>query len=296
MSPTSLAIFAYAMWGLVPVYWKQLPNFSAEELILFRILLSALFLLPIILYRGEGKRLFQIFRTPSKLLGSLAASLLIGFNWYLYIWAIGHNHVVESSLGYFLNPLVNMALGTLFLKERMNRAQSLACCFAAAGTLILTWQTGSLPWVSILLALSFGFYGFTRKILQFPTLAGTFLETVLLSLPATFGLLWLSNHHGLKGSAAPSSEITWLLLSGAVTTIPLLAFAEAAKSLPLTVMGFLQFLSPSLQFMLGVFLFKEQFSPARWVSFSVIWFGLLIFLWDIAERSRFACSYMPSRK
>ncbi len=284
-SPLALAVLAYAWWGLVPAYWKQVPSFTAEELILYRVVLSFLSLVPVVIYRKEFSRILAIFRSPSSSFGCLIASVLIGFNWYLYIWAIAHNRVVESSLGYFLNPLVNMALGTLLLREKMNRAQKIACAFAALGTSLLAWQSGQVPWVALLLALSFGLYGFTRKVMQFPTLAATFTETIVL-LPATFvGLYWLGSRGGLHGSTAPTREIAWALLSGLVTTIPLLAFAEAAKHLPLSFLGFLQFFTPSVQFMLGVFVYREPFGAERWVPFGVIWAGLLLFLYDSGRRA-----------
>lgn len=284
-SPLALALLAYAWWGLAPIYWKQIPSIPSEELILYRVVFSTLSLLPIILLRKELPRTLNLFRTPSSTIGCLIASLLVGFNWYLYIWAIAHHRVVESSLGYFLNPLVNMALGTLFLKERMNSAQKIACAFAAAGTAFLTWQTGQLPWVALLLAASFGLYGFTRKVMQFPTLAATFAETIVLLPAVLVALGWITAHSALHGSAAPTREIVWVLFSGVVTTVPLLAFAEAAKSLPLSFMGFLQFFTPSVQFLLGVFLYREPFGPERWWAFLLIWAGLAIFLSDTARRS-----------
>ncbi len=297
MSPVALAVLAYACWGLVPAYWKQLPSFHAEELILYRIILSSLSLLPVILWKREGKNVLSLLRSPRALAGCLTASLLIGFNWYLYILAILNGHVIESSLGYFLNPLVNMALGTMLLKERLNKRQWLACAFAAGGTGLLTWQSGHLPWISLLLALSFGLYGFTRKVMRFPTLAATFSETAVLSLPAVFCLWQLHTQSRLHVSGSPNIELCWLLLSGLVTTIPLLAFAEAAKHLPLSSMGFLQFISPTLQFLLGVFLFRENFGPERWFPFCLIWVGLGVFLFDLARRTRgIACSRPPLRK
>ncbi|HEY8280427.1 MAG TPA: EamA family transporter RarD [Bdellovibrionota bacterium] len=282
MSPASLAVLAYAWWGLVPIYWKQLSLFSSEELILYRILISAVSLLPVLVYRKELSKWLAILRSPSQALGCLAASLLIGFNWYLYIWAVGHGRVVESSLGYFLNPLVNVALGTLALGERMNGAQKTACALAALGVSLLAFQTGAFPWVSVLLALSFGFYGFVRKLLNLPTLAATFAETIVLTIPSILAIVWMSRQGLTHWAAAPASSLAWLSLSGIVTTVPLLAFTEAVKFLPLTFLAFLQFLSPTLQFLLGVLVFHEPFGLARCLSFGLIWVGIVVFLWDLA--------------
>jgi len=296
MSPVALAIFAYACWGLVPAYWKQLPGFDSRELICWRVFLSVVSLLPILAWRKESSSILALLRSRRSSVALLASSLLIGFNWSLYIWAVTNGHIVESSLGYFLNPLFNMALGTILLKERLNRLQVAACTLAAVGVALLTWQAGSLPWISLLLAVSFGLYGFLRKTMRFPTLPATFLETVALAVPAGIALCWLSTQGEIHAPVASLKELLWLSLSGLITTIPLLAFAEAAVALPLTAMGFLQFLSPTFQFLLGVFVYGEPFRPEQWLSFSFIWAGLVLFLFDLALRSGIACRAPPSRK
>jgi len=274
---------------LVPAYWKQLPGFHSGELILWRILLSSISLLPFLLYRNETSSIIQILRSKRLAIGCVTTSLLIGFNWSLYIWAVTSGHIVESSLGYFLNPLLNMALGTFLLRESLNRFQLLACALAFFGVSFLTWQTGKIPWIALLLAISFAAYGYLRKVLRFPTLAATFSETALLSIPALIGLLWLSGKGELHAPVASSSELAWLMLSGLITAIPLLAFAQAAIHLPLTAMGFLQFLSPTLQFLLGVLVYNEPFGKDRWASFAFIWAGLALFLFDLARRNGFTC-------
>ena len=293
-NPIALAIFAYACWGLVPAYWKQLPGFSSPELISWRVLLSVISLLPILAWKKESSSILAILRNRRLTIGLLGTSLLIGFNWSLYIWAVTNGHIVESSLGYFLNPLFNMALGTLLLKERLNRLQLAACALASFGVALLTWQTGALPWISLLLAASFGLYGFLRKVLRFPTLAATFSESVALSVPALLGLLLFAGQ--LHAPVASLKEWLWLSLSGLVTALPLLAFAAAAVALPLSAMGFLQFLSPTFQFLLGVFAYDEPFRAEQWLSFSFIWMGLALFLFDLALRSGIACRARSSRK
>ncbi len=294
--PIALALFAYASWGLVPAYWKQLPSFDAKELILWRVLFSAVFLLPILAWRKESSSIVGILCQPRSSMGLLSTSLLIGFNWSLYIWAVTNGHIVESSLGYFLNPLINMLLGTVLLKERLNNRQLAACALATFGVALLTWQAGMLPWISLLLALSFGLYGYLRKTLRLPTVPATTGEALILSAPALLGLFWLYTHGGLHANVATPSEWLWLSASGLVTSLPLLAFAAAAVALPLTAMGFFQFLSPTLQFLLGVFVYGEPFTREQWFSFSFIWLGLALFLLDLALRSGIACRARASRK
>lgn len=286
-SPLALALFAYASWGLVPAYWMQVPHFTSWELIAWRVLLSFASCLPILAWRREFHSLFRLLRAPSSCFALLGTAFLIGFNWSLYIWAVTNGHIVESSLGYFLNPLLNMALGTALLKEKMSPLQWLAFSLAAAGVAWLTWAAGSLPWIALLLALSFALYGLGRKLLRLPTLPATTAEAFFLAPVALGALFFLSTREGgLHGAGAPASEWLWLSLAGLVTTIPLLAFAEAAVQLPLTVLGFVQFVSPSLQFLLGVGVYGEPFTATRALGFALIWAGLGFFLADLGRRRR----------
>jgi chloramphenicol-sensitive protein RarD len=286
MSPTLLALFAYGWWGFVPLYWKLLPVFAAEELILYRILLSCVFLLPFCLSLRRRRQLASLLADRRLAGGLLLSGALIGFNWYLFVWAVSAGRVVEASLGYFINPLMNVVLGTLLLGETLNRAQKGACLLAAGGAALLTAGTGLFPWVAFLLALSFALYGLVRKLLRVPTIPGTFLETLVLTGPAVLGLLWLYGP-GPEGGAAQATSFHWIVLAfcGLVTTVPLLAFAEAAKGLRLVSLGFFQFLSPSIQFLLGIFLFREPFGLLQWLSFLLIWAGLALFLLDLTRRS-----------
>lgn len=284
MSPAYLAILAYVWWGFVPLYWKQLLAFSATELILYRVLLSALFLFPFFLPSQRRKEFRAILSNKTAVVGLLASGALIGFNWYLYVWAVNSGHVIESSLGYFINPLMNVAIGTIFLGEKMRPWQTAACALAALGVLILAWSTGSIPWIALLLALSFALYGLTRKLLKVPTIPGTFLETLILTIPCALALGWMVNEGQSHALVASSREWLILLFCGAITTIPLLAFAEAAKRMSLSVLGFFQFISPSIQFLLGVFVFHEPFGLTQWLSFSLIWLGLALFLGELAWR------------
>lgn len=283
MNPTALAIIAYAWWGFVPVYWKLLQSFPSKELILYRILLSTVFLLPFFFLKSIGPK---IPWTRKNILGLFASGLLIGFNWFLYVWSVNHGHVVDASLGYFLNPLINVALGTLVFRDKMKNLQKIACALAALGVGLLVLHTGNFPWIAFLLASSFAMYGLVRKILHVPTIRGTFVETMLLTPVALLGLYWLWQHGYSHFPQATSKELWLLSLAGIVTTVPLLAFAESAKYLTLSTMGFFQFISPSLQFLLGVFVYHESFGGIQWAAFSFIWMGLLLFLVDLRSPKR----------
>lgn len=284
--PSLLAILAFSWWGFVPIYWKHLKSIPAEELILYRIVLSALFLLPFWWKRKHLLPFFSLVQSPRLGLGLLASSLLIGYNWYLYVWAVNSGRVVEASLGYFINPLVNVALGTLLLRETMSRPQKVAIGFAFLGVLLLSWRNGSVPWVALVLAITFALYGLVRKLLHVPTIPGTFWETVVLTIPAGIALMSLFQTNGLATTQASAQELFVLLFCGFITTVPLLAFAEAAKGLPLSSIGFFQFISPSIQFLLGVFIYKEPFSLFHWFSFFFIWIGLVIFLLALPRKKR----------
>jgi len=276
MSGALLAVFAYAWWGLVPAFWKLLYRFPADELILFRILFSSIFLLPLAI----GFKGFRSW-TKKQWAGLFLSGTCIGANWFLYVWAVNNGQVVEASLGYFLNPLMNVAIGALLLKEHLNFRQKASCTLAAIGICYLFFITGSLPLISLLLASTFALYGFLRKQIQVPTLPATFIETIFMTLPALpiFFLYW--NSPTSQFHQATSFEWILLALTGLVTTLPLLAFAEAAKKLSFSNLGLFQFISPSIQFLLGVFAFHEPFSPAKWIAFSFVWTGFFLFLFDL---------------
>lgn len=260
----------------MPAYWKLLGAFPARELILYRILLALAFLAPL----GWNRRALLRALPFRSFLGLAASGALIGFNWFLYVWAVGNNRVVEASLGYFLNPLVNVALGTLLLGETLTRGLRVACALAVAGAALLTFAHGELPWVAILLALSFSLYGLSRKLLNVDTISGTFAETLLLAPFAALALGLLYQQGQGHAPSATATEWAILLAAGVVTTVPLLAFAEAARRLTFSELGLLQFLSPTLQFLLGVFVYREPFSPLQWLAFALIWAGLAFFALD----------------
>nr|WP_315224909.1 EamA family transporter RarD [uncultured Albidiferax sp.] len=269
------AALAYAAWGLFPLYFHQLAGIPALEVVVHRTVWSLVFVLGVLLVRRHWgwMRLLQ-----PRVLGAFALSaLLLSGNWLTYVWAVQHQHVVDASLGYFILPLVNVALGYVFLRERPRPGQWLAVAVAAAGVLWLTVQTGRLPWIALVLAVTFGFYGLLRKVASLGALEGLALETMLLA-PLGLGALawWSAQGQGVlvQGNA---SAIGWLLLAGPLTAIPLLLFAAGARRIPLTTLGILQYISPTLQFALGVWVFHEPFEMARLAGFVLIWAALAVY-------------------
>lgn len=271
------AVLAYTAWGLFPLYFHQLAGIPALEVVLHRTLWSLVFLLVVLAVLRRWAWMPALLRQP-RVLGAFALSaLLLSANWVVYVWAVQHQHVVDASLGYFILPLVNVTLGFVFLHERPRPGQWLAVAVAAAGVLWLTVQTGRLPWIALVLALTFGFYGLLRKVASLGALEGLALETMLLA-PVTIGVLgyWAWQGQGvlLHGDAA---SIGWLLLAGPLTAIPLLLFAAGARRIPLATMGILQYISPTLQFALGVWIFNEPFQASRLLGFALIWAALLVY-------------------
>ena len=271
------ATLAYLSWGLFPLYFRQVADVPALEVVLHRTLWSLVFVLGVLAVRRQWAWARAVLRQP-RVLGAFAVSaLLLSANWLTYVWAVNNGHVVDASLGYFILPLVSVALGYFFLHERPRPGQWLAVAVAAAGVLWLTVQSGRLPWIALVLASSFGFYGLLRKVAVLGALEGLALETVLLAPVATIVLgMWAWQGQGalVQGNSA---TLGWLVLAGPITAIPLLLFAAGARRIPLATMGILQYLSPSLQFALGVWLFHEPFELSRLAGFMLIWAALLVY-------------------
>jgi chloramphenicol-sensitive protein RarD len=238
---------------------------------------SLLFLVIVLAVRRQWAWL-NLVRKPRVFGGFVASALLLSVNWLIYIWAVNNGHVIEASLGYFINPLVNIMFGSMLLKERLRRTQWMAIGVAALGVAWLTWQAGNVPWVALALAVSFGGYGLLRKTAALGALEGLSFETMVLFPLAAGYVAWLSMH-GQNAFLNTDSNTTRLLLvaAGPITAIPLLLFAAGARQIPLSVLGLLQYLSPTLQFLLGVWMFNEPFSPARLVGFLFIWAALALF-------------------
>lgn len=276
-----LGLTAYVIWGLFPLYFKALEQIPALEIVVHRVLWSALgAVLLLLVWKHPGW--WRELRAHPRRLAMLALSgLLIACNWLIYVWAVNNGHMLEASLGYYINPLVNVLLGLLLLGERLRRLQWLAVALAASGVAQQVWQLGSLPWVSLLLALSFAFYGLIRKQAPVAALPGLAVETWLL-LPVALGWLWL--HPAAASSQADfwsSSQSWWLAMAGPVTLIPLICFNAAARHLPYATLGFLQYLAPTLVLLLAVFLYDEPLAPANLLAFACIWAALLVYSLDI---------------
>jgi chloramphenicol-sensitive protein RarD len=271
------AIGAFAAWGLLPVYWKLLQDVPAPQLLGHRILWSCLSLMTVILITRQWKR-FRAETLNARMFRAYSiAAILIGLNWLIYVWAVNSGFVVETSLGYFINPLLSVLLGVLVLRERLRPWQWVPVGLAAAGVLYLTFVYGSLPWIALLLAFSFAFYGLIKKMAPLGSLYGLTLETVILLLPAT-GYLVFSESRG-DGVFLHHGMTTDLLLIGAglMTTLPLLLFASAAQRIPLSLVGILQYIAPTLQFLIGVLVYKETLTASRLTGFAIVWLALIIF-------------------
>jgi chloramphenicol-sensitive protein RarD len=282
------AALAYTMWGLFPLYFRQLASVSAGEVLVHRVVWSLVFVLAVLGVRRQWAWLANALRQP-RVLGAFAASaLLLSGNWLTYIWAVQHGHVVDASLGYFITPLVNVLLGTTVLGERPRPAQWAALALAAGGVLWLTLQAGQPPWIALVLAASFGSYGLLRKIATLGALEGLAFETLLLAAPALALLAWGIGRGSASFPAANLATNLWLIGVGPLTAIPLLLFAAGARRIPMTTLGLLQYIGPSIQLALGVWLFGEPFGGATLLGFALIWSALAVYSaegWWVARRA-----------
>jgi len=270
---------AFLSWGLFPLYFHAIKNVPASEILAHRMAWSLLFLMLVLAVRRQWKWLPQVLRQP-KVVGSfLVSAFLLSANWFVYIWAVNNGHVVDASLGYFINPLVNVLLGMLVLKEKLRRGQWIAIGVAATGVAWLTWQGGQVPYIALVLALSFGAYGLLRKTAALAALEGLSFETLILFPLAVAYLGWLVYNGQSVFLNAESDSTRWLLAAaGPTTAIPLLLFAAGARRIPMSVLGMLQYMSPSLQMLLGVWVFNEAFSSTKLVGFLFIWSALAIYM------------------
>ncbi|MBR3829237.1 MAG: EamA family transporter RarD [Bacteroidales bacterium] len=273
----------YLIWGMFPLYWRLLDDVDSFEILAHRMLWSGVFM--VTLFIGIRRmRLRNHIQRPRQYLMLLLTGTLISFNWGLYIWAINHGYILQSSLGYYINPLVNVLLGYLFLHERLNRAQTVALMLALAGVVYFTIDYGHFPIISLGLAFSFGIYGLLKKKMGLNATPALTVETIWMMPAALVFITFLCS----QGQSALNhfDWFTWLLLllSGAVTAIPLLLYGKAAERITLTALGFLQYISPTGQFLIGIFVYKESFTTAHIICFACIWLGLTIFTVDIIKR------------
>jgi chloramphenicol-sensitive protein RarD len=270
-------IAAYAMWGFFPIYWKLLQNVPALQVIGHRIGWSFVLLTAYILLTGKWRD-FRSAAFKPKTFGSYSvAAVLLSFNWLIYVWGVNAGFIVETSLGYFINPLLSVLLGVVFLRERLRPLQWIPVGLATAGVVYLTVVYGRPPWIALSLAFTFGFYGFVKKLSPLGSLYGLTLETGIVFPAALIYIVFIAFNG--SGAFLQNGSTTDLLLigAGAVTTIPLLLFASAAKQIPLTIVGLLQYIAPTLQFLIGVFIYREPFDLSHLIGFSIVWVALIIF-------------------
>ncbi len=271
------AALAFSWWGFFPLYFRLLPGVQPVEVLANRIVWSLLLVTSVLAWRGHWAWLGKALRHPRSIFSFVASSLLLSANWITYIWAVSNGHVVDASLGYFMTPLVNVALGYFLLGERPRRAQWTALGLAGVGVVWLTLSTGRLPWIGLVLGLTFGAYGLLRKVAVLSALEGLTFETMILAPAALAGMAWW---WGSSPTSFPSPDFgtnLWLLGLGPATTLPLLLFAFAARRISLTSLGLMQYLSPTVQFVLGLWLFREPFTLARLLGFGLIWIALALY-------------------
>jgi len=270
----------------VPIFYKSLQTVSAWEVLAHRVIWSVPVLLIFLAIR-DGKSFWRKLRLPMASIAWLVLSgLVISLNWLVFVWAVANDHILDTSLGYFGTPLVNVLLGYLILKERLTRPQVIAVVVAAAGTVYLAWFLGKAPWIAITLAISFGVYGLLRKRLSVGPMLGLLWETSLMFLPALAYLLWLSSQSGSQFMNASSSINLLLISSGVVTVLPLIWFNMAAQKLPLSILGFFQYIGPSMSFLIAVLLYGEQFTQGHAVAFGCIWLALALVSIEPFRRAR----------
>ena len=271
---------AFLIWGISPIYWKAMRAVPAFEIILHRMVWSFIFLLPLIIILRHWQEFIDALKNTRTLLILLSTALIVGGNWLLYIWAINSGYLLQASLGYYINPLVNVVLGVVFLKERLRRLQILAVALATVGVIYLTVYYGEFPWIALTLAVTFGFYGLIRKVAPVGSLVGLTVETLLLSIPALVYLFYLDSH-GQGTIFRVSLKLDLMLIGCApLTAVPLWFFALGARRLYLSTLGLLQYIAPSCMFIIAVFLFREPFSIAQVVTFILIWTALAIYSTD----------------
>ncbi len=280
------AAIAYALWGVLPVYWKAIQEVPAHEILCHRMVWSLLFTIVLLRWKGRWAWVGAALRSRRVVATFFGSALLIGLNWFTYIWAVNNGFIVGASLGYFITPLINVFLGVVVLREKLRLWQGVAIGVAATGVIYLTFVYGAFPWVGLTLAFSFGFYGLLRKTAPLDALEGLSLETAILFLPAALFLVHLETAGGgAFGHAAPKTTLL-LAMAGPATALPLLFFAYGVRRVTLTTAGLLHYIAPTLQFLMGVLVYHEPFTRTRLVGFIVVWIALVIYTWESVQRAR----------
>jgi chloramphenicol-sensitive protein RarD len=275
---------AFLTWGLLPIYFKAMAEAAAVEIVAHRIVWAALLIAAFVGATGRGARTVEVLVRPRLLLGLVGSALLLAVNWLLFIWAVNNDRILETSLGYFINPLVSIALGVAVLGEWLRPLQWFAVLFAMIGVGIMTVGSGALPWVPLALAVSFGLYGLLRKIMPVDPVVGLLVETLILAPVSAAYLIWLGTV-GEGSFLAISLTLDLLLLAtGIATAVPMTLFVIAARGLPLATLGFVQYCSPSTTFLVGAFLYREPLTPVLLVTFACVWAGLALYSFDLLRR------------
>lgn len=278
------AIAAFGIWGLVTIFWNQFGDIPAPELLAQRILWCWILVTALLVLRNGFAWIAELFSQPRILAWLTLSSLLIGINWFLFIWAVTNEHIVETSLGYFINPLVKMLLGAILFKEVLSKPQWLAVGLVAIAVSFLTYSHGSVPWIALTLAMSFALYGAIRKTVEIGASEGVAFENFVF-VPLAIGyLIWLSSNDGISFGIEQPRISFLLILSGIITAVPLILFAKAARLIPLSTVGIIQFLAPSIQLGVGVMLYNEPFKQVEMIGFGLIWLAVVIYITDNLRR------------
>lgn len=276
-----LAVLAYIIWGILPVYWKNLDNVPSAEILVSRIVWAFISTLLLVLLMKNGRYLKEdlkmLWRSQRSFWSLFGASVLISGNWFLYIWAVNHGYLVQTSLGYYINPLVSVLLGIFFLKEKLSGAQKMAFLLATFGVIILTLSYGKFPWLSFALAISFAVYGLLKKQIQLDALRGLTIETFFITPIALGYYVWLFVGDRAFFLQADFKTDVLLIFTGVATALPLVLFAKAAQRMPLYMVGFLQYIAPTMMLFLGVVIYGEKFAKIDFLSFAFIWAALILF-------------------
>ncbi|GEL78439.1 EamA family transporter RarD [Tenuibacillus multivorans] len=279
---TLYAMGAYILWGFLPLYWKLAEHISSWEILAHRVIWSFVFMIVLIIVIRRW-RLFinewrKIISDKKKFFGIAAAGIIISLNWVLFIWAVNNDHVLDASLGYYINPLISIFFGFIFLKERFSKLQWIAIAFAFAGVFYMTWNFGSVPWAALGLAISFAIYGLIKKVVDLNAIFGLAIETLIVIPIALVYIVYLDVID--VGSLSFSLDGLILIGTGVATAVPLLLFGQGAKRIPLSLVGFLQYFAPTIMLLLGVFLFNEAFTSVHAITFILIWIGLILYSYE----------------
>ncbi|WEG11829.1 EamA family transporter RarD [Pullulanibacillus sp. KACC 23026] len=272
---------SYIIWGIMPIYWKLIIGATPTEVLAHRMIWSFVFMILVLLVTRKMGSMFTdikaLLLAPKRLVIIMSASIFITINWYTFIWAVNNGHIIQSSLGYYINPLVSVLLGILFLKERLSLWQIVSCILALVGVVFLALEAGTFPWISLTLAFSFGIYGLLKKIVKLPAMSGLTIETLIITPFALIYLLGFDPTAGQSFNFQHLSLALYLMGAGVVTAIPLLLFAAGANRISLAMIGFFQYIAPTLMLILGTLLYHEPFDSEHLFSFILIWVALVIF-------------------